>query len=55
MTHDSAISTAGLTKHYPGVAALTDLSTRRPGRFHLRLPRPQRRRASRPPSRCSPG
>src|SRR3954469_22268647 len=26
MTHDSAISTAGLTKHYPGVAALTDLS-----------------------------
>ncbi|MFL5671464.1 MAG: ABC transporter ATP-binding protein [Chloroflexota bacterium] len=26
MTQDSAISTAGLTKHYPGVAALTDLS-----------------------------
>jgi len=26
MTHDSAISTVGLTKHYPGVAALTDLS-----------------------------
>ena len=26
MTNDSAISTAGLTKHYPGVAALTDLS-----------------------------
>src|SRR5436190_6465688 len=26
MTHDSAISTAGLTKHYPGVAALTDLT-----------------------------
>ena len=26
MTLDSAISTAGLTKHYPGVAALTDLS-----------------------------
>ncbi len=26
MTHDTAISTAGLTKHYPGVAALTDLS-----------------------------
>jgi ABC-2 type transport system ATP-binding protein len=25
MTIDSAISTAGLTKHYPGVAALTDL------------------------------
>ena len=25
MTNDSAISTAGLTKHYPGVAALTDL------------------------------
>ena len=26
MTNDTAISTAGLTKHYPGVAALTDLS-----------------------------
>ena len=26
MTQDSAISTAGLTKHYPGVAALTDLT-----------------------------
>src|SRR6478752_2730910 len=26
MTHDSAISTVGLTKHFPGVAALTDLS-----------------------------
>jgi ABC-2 type transport system ATP-binding protein len=26
MTHDTAISMAGLTKHYPGVAALTDLS-----------------------------
>src|SRR3954452_12164123 len=26
MTEPSAISTAGLTKHYPGVAALTDLS-----------------------------
>ena len=26
MTPDSAISTAGLTKHYPGVAALTDLT-----------------------------
>ena len=26
MTHDTAITTAGLTKHYPGVAALTDLS-----------------------------
>jgi ABC-2 type transport system ATP-binding protein len=26
MTNDSAISTAGLTKHYPGVQALTDLS-----------------------------
>jgi ABC-2 type transport system ATP-binding protein len=26
MTHDSAISTVGLTKHYPGVAALTDLT-----------------------------
>ncbi|HEX6867902.1 MAG TPA: ABC transporter ATP-binding protein [Candidatus Limnocylindrales bacterium] len=26
MTNASAISTAGLTKHYPGVAALTDLS-----------------------------
>ena len=26
MNHDSAISTAGLTKHYPGVAALTDLT-----------------------------
>ena len=26
MTTDSAISTAGLTKHYPGVQALTDLS-----------------------------
>src|SRR6267378_2394185 len=26
MTIDSAISMAGLTKHYPGVAALTDLS-----------------------------
>ena len=26
MTSDSAISTAGLTKHYPGVQALTDLS-----------------------------
>jgi ABC-2 type transport system ATP-binding protein len=26
MPTDSAISTAGLTKHYPGVAALTDLS-----------------------------
>ena len=26
MTLDSAISMAGLTKHYPGVAALTDLS-----------------------------
>ena len=25
MTIDSAISTAGLTKHYPGVEALTDL------------------------------
>ena len=25
MTNDSAISTAGLTKHYPGVEALTDL------------------------------
>src|SRR5215203_1623357 len=26
MTIDSAISMTGLTKHYPGVAALTDLS-----------------------------
>ena len=26
MTNDSAISTAGLTKHYPGVRALTDLT-----------------------------
>ena len=26
MTHDPAISTVGLTKHFPGVAALTDLS-----------------------------
>jgi len=26
MTHDSAISTVGLTKHFPGVAALTDLT-----------------------------
>ena len=26
MTTDTAISTAGLTKHYPGVQALTDLS-----------------------------
>jgi ABC-2 type transport system ATP-binding protein len=26
MTQDSAISTVGLTKHYPGVAALTDLT-----------------------------
>jgi ABC-2 type transport system ATP-binding protein len=26
MTDDSAISTAGLTKHFPGVAALTDLT-----------------------------
>src|SRR4026209_390175 len=26
MTTESAISMAGLTKHYPGVAALTDLS-----------------------------
>ena len=26
MTHVSAITTAGLTKHYPGVAALTDLT-----------------------------
>ncbi len=25
MTHDSAISTVGLTKHFPGVAAVTDL------------------------------
>jgi len=26
MTHDSAISTVGLTKHFPGVAAVTDLT-----------------------------
>ena len=44
MTTTTAISTAGLTKHYPGVAALTDLDPRRAGRLDLRLPRPERRR-----------
>ena len=40
----SAISTTDLTKHYPGVPALTDLDPRRAGRLDLRLPRPERRR-----------
>ena len=44
MTHDSAISTAGLTKHYPGRGGADRPQPGRPGRFHLRLPRPERRR-----------
>ena len=44
MTTTSAISTAGLTKHYPGVAGPDRPDPGRAGRLDLRLPRPQRRR-----------
>ena len=43
MTIDSAISTTGLTKHYPGVQALTDLSLEVPAGTIYGFLGPQRR------------
>ena len=40
----NAISMVGLTKHYKGVQALTDLTLDVPAGHGLRLPRPERRR-----------